>query len=246
MKNIQVRVENTMKEKADNLFKSLGTSTNEAIKIFLQAAINYEGFPFEIKKPEPTDLLEDVKRRMLPISDKQLGNTELYIKDSCDQWADYDIGVFEENLTLTGLPYNDDETEEKLVDAILFRINGKQVGSVIDAADSYSEEVMMVAEGMVDELDVPDDSNVAIMDDFFIFTEQASSKTRVKIFKQYIIPYLKGCGVTYLGFMNAGMWRAESKDARDALEKAMKNLNLTRVFLPDAHDWGTQVNVIKL
>lgn len=249
VKNIQVRVEDTMKEKADDLFKSLGTSTNEAIKIFLQAAINNDGFPFEVKRPEPVDLLEDVQRRMLPISDKQLNDTELYLRDSSNQWTDYDLGVYIENLTLTGYPYSDDyddETEEELANAMIFRINGKEVGSVLDAADSYSEEVMMVAEGMVEELGVPDNSNVAIMDEYFVFTEQATSKTRVKIFKEYIMPYLKSCGVKYLGFMNAGMWRAKSKDAQDALEVAMKSLKLQRIFLHDAHDWAAQINVIKL
>lgn len=244
MKNIQVRVEDTMKKKADELFQALGTSTNEAIKIFLQSAINNDGFPFELKKPEVTDLLESVQRKMLPISDEQLNATQMYLTDDCNQWPDYDLGVYTESITLTGYP--DEESEEELAKVMLFRINGKKVDSVLDAADSYSEEVMMVAEGMVEELGVSDTSNVAIMDEYFIFTEQATSQTRVKLFKKYIVPYLKECSVKYLGFMNAGMWRAKSKDEQNALEKAMSKLKLQRAFLPDAHEWGAQINVMKL
>lgn len=33
-KNVRIRIENELKEKPDDLFNSLGTSTNEAIKSF--------------------------------------------------------------------------------------------------------------------------------------------------------------------------------------------------------------------
>ncbi|GAB2567147.1 type II toxin-antitoxin system RelB/DinJ family antitoxin [Gracilibacillus alcaliphilus] len=49
MKNIQVRVEDSLKEKSDKLFKALGTRTNEAIKIFLNMSVNKNGFPFAIQ-----------------------------------------------------------------------------------------------------------------------------------------------------------------------------------------------------
>ncbi len=47
---IQVRVEDDLKMKSDNLFKSLGTDTTTAVRIFLTQAVASEGFPFEIKK----------------------------------------------------------------------------------------------------------------------------------------------------------------------------------------------------
>lgn len=51
MANIQVRVEDELKNDADQLFKDLGTDTTTAIRIFLKQAIAVNGFPFEIKKP---------------------------------------------------------------------------------------------------------------------------------------------------------------------------------------------------
>ena len=47
---IQVRVDDELKMKADELFKDLGTDTTTAIRMFLTQAIAANGFPFEIKK----------------------------------------------------------------------------------------------------------------------------------------------------------------------------------------------------
>ena len=47
---IQVRVDDELKAKSDELFKELGTDTTTAIRIFLTQAISQNGFPFEIKR----------------------------------------------------------------------------------------------------------------------------------------------------------------------------------------------------
>ena len=47
---IQVRVDEELKKKADELFKDLGTDTTTAIRMFLTQAVAIKGFPFEIKK----------------------------------------------------------------------------------------------------------------------------------------------------------------------------------------------------
>ena len=47
---IQVRVDDELKAKSDNLFKDLGTDTTPAIRMFLTQAVAHNGFPFEIKK----------------------------------------------------------------------------------------------------------------------------------------------------------------------------------------------------
>ena len=47
---IQVRVDDELKAKSDQLFKVLGTDTPTAIRIFLTQALAVNGFPFEIKK----------------------------------------------------------------------------------------------------------------------------------------------------------------------------------------------------
>ncbi len=47
---IQVRVDEDLKIKADELFKDLGTDTTTAIRMFLTRALAVNGFPFEIKR----------------------------------------------------------------------------------------------------------------------------------------------------------------------------------------------------
>lgn len=47
---IQVRVDDELKSKSDQLFKDLGTDTTSAIRMFLTQAVANNGFPFEIKK----------------------------------------------------------------------------------------------------------------------------------------------------------------------------------------------------
>ena len=47
---IQVRVDEELKRKSDDLFKDLGTDTTSAIRMFLTQAVANNGFPFEIKR----------------------------------------------------------------------------------------------------------------------------------------------------------------------------------------------------
>lgn len=47
---IQLRVDDDLKNKSDQLFKDLGTDTTTAIRMFLTQAIAVNGFPFEIKR----------------------------------------------------------------------------------------------------------------------------------------------------------------------------------------------------
>lgn len=47
---IQIRVDDEIKVKADELFRDLGTDTTSAIRMFLTQALAVNGFPFEIKR----------------------------------------------------------------------------------------------------------------------------------------------------------------------------------------------------
>ena len=47
---IQLRVDDDLKMKSDNLFRDLGTDTTTAIRMFLTKAVSVNGFPFEVRK----------------------------------------------------------------------------------------------------------------------------------------------------------------------------------------------------
>ena len=70
---IQVRVDDDLKKKSDNLFKELGTDTTTAIRMFLTQAVAHNGFPFE---KENIFYLEKIKKisenPYLPLSEEQL------------------------------------------------------------------------------------------------------------------------------------------------------------------------------
>jgi DNA-damage-inducible protein J len=50
---LQVRIDETLKQKADALFEELGFDTPTAVRIFLAKAVEWEGMPFEVAKPHP-------------------------------------------------------------------------------------------------------------------------------------------------------------------------------------------------
>jgi len=50
MATIQVRMDDGIKMGADSLFTSLGLDTSTAIRMFIVAALDNRGIPFEIKK----------------------------------------------------------------------------------------------------------------------------------------------------------------------------------------------------
>lgn len=62
---IQVRVDDDLKAKSDQLFKDLGTDTTTAIRMFLTQALAVNGFPFEIKRASATPYEALTERELL-------------------------------------------------------------------------------------------------------------------------------------------------------------------------------------
>ena len=52
MATFQLRLDDTLKQKADSLFSSLGLDTSTAIRMFLTMAVETGGIPFDVKKPD--------------------------------------------------------------------------------------------------------------------------------------------------------------------------------------------------
>ena len=50
MANIQVRIDDATKAAAESLFNSLGLDTSTAVRMFISAALDTNGLPFEVKK----------------------------------------------------------------------------------------------------------------------------------------------------------------------------------------------------
>jgi len=63
MTTINVRVEESIKKQATELFEDLGIDMSTAMNMFLRQAIRHGGIPFEIKRPNPQTLeaIEEIK-----------------------------------------------------------------------------------------------------------------------------------------------------------------------------------------
>ncbi len=63
---LHIRIEPSVKKKAEKTLNDLGLSITEAINVFLNQVILQDGIPFEIKKPkfnkETIQVMEDVKK----------------------------------------------------------------------------------------------------------------------------------------------------------------------------------------
>ena len=59
MATMQVRIDDDIKTAADNLFLSLGFDTPTAIRMFIAAALDNNGLPFEVKKTRKRIELND-------------------------------------------------------------------------------------------------------------------------------------------------------------------------------------------
>lgn len=62
---IQIRVDDDLKNKSDQLFKDLGTDTTSAIRMFLTQAVAHDGFPFEIKRTAHNPYISMTEDEML-------------------------------------------------------------------------------------------------------------------------------------------------------------------------------------
>ena len=53
MSNITIRIDDDLKDKATDLFNELGLGMNQAITLFLKAAVREQGIPFNLKRKRP-------------------------------------------------------------------------------------------------------------------------------------------------------------------------------------------------
>ena len=93
---IQVRVDDDLKIKSDELFKALGTDTTTAIRMFLTQALAVNGFPFEIKRVGANPYETLTEREILQKLEKSREHaTQGMFKDadevSCDMREKYGL-----------------------------------------------------------------------------------------------------------------------------------------------------------
>lgn len=53
MKNLNIRIDEELKTKAEDIFSELGMNMTTALTIFLKTSVRYGGIPFEIRLNNP-------------------------------------------------------------------------------------------------------------------------------------------------------------------------------------------------
>ncbi len=92
---IQVRVDDDLKTKSEELFRDLGTDTTTAIRMFLTQALAVNGFPFEIKKVTANpyealtehDLLEKLEKSRSHASQGMYKDADEVIQDMREKYG---------------------------------------------------------------------------------------------------------------------------------------------------------------
>ena len=94
---IHIRIEPSVKEQSENIFRKLGVNTSYAISMFLNQVILRGGFPFEVEIPktnneEYTDLAMIIESTAGngKVSDKNINILNLYSSGQID----YETAVF--------------------------------------------------------------------------------------------------------------------------------------------------------
>jgi len=235
MKNIQVRVDDDLKTQADTIFDQIGTTTNDAIKMFLKASIRQNGFPFELKLPEPTTTKSYIESKMLTISDfdfREALNGLVMVSGNFEKDIE-DEGVFHESISINGFVGEDKEVT--LAEAHIFIVD-TSINDFSEVADDNSGDLSWVAEPMIQNL--PNDFNndwVAIIDNFYVFAPTATAVDRIELLRN-VFEYLRSRHISAVGFCNAGIWFTENVDQQVALSSAIKDAGFPQIY--KSKDWN--------
>ena len=56
--NLNIRIDSTLKQESDTLFKKMGLNMSTAINMFLTKCVNTSSIPFKIEEPKPSKELK--------------------------------------------------------------------------------------------------------------------------------------------------------------------------------------------
>ena len=74
--NLNIRVDEDLKKKADKLFSELGMSMSTAMNIFLRQSIRYGGIPFDVRSDVPNaETVEAIREVQRMKADPTIGKT---------------------------------------------------------------------------------------------------------------------------------------------------------------------------
>lgn len=89
-------------------------------------------------------------------------------------------------------------------------------------------------------------SRIAIIDNLFVNSEEATAKTKIKLLNEQILPYLYDRGFDYAAFLNVSICYKGSRLEREITDDAFENeMPMTRE-IGESERWGEGVNLVDL
>ena len=90
--NLNIRVDSTLKQESDMLFKDLGLNMSTAINMFLTKCVKTSSIPFKIEEPKPSKELKKVLKELdymmkHPEKYKSYNSVEELFEELDNDWA---------------------------------------------------------------------------------------------------------------------------------------------------------------
>lgn len=79
MANVNIRVDDKLKQEAENIFSELGLSLSAATNVFYKQVVRYGGIPFELRI-DPFYCAENQSHLLKTIDDYEAGRTKPIVK----------------------------------------------------------------------------------------------------------------------------------------------------------------------
>ena len=80
MANVNIRVDDALKLKAEEIFSELGLSMSAATNVFYKQVVRYGGIPFDLRVHDPFYSAENQNRLQKAISDYESGRSTAVVK----------------------------------------------------------------------------------------------------------------------------------------------------------------------
>lgn len=179
------------------------------------------------------------------LTDKQIQDAYIFMDGTFNKSTEFDHGLFSEWLILKTILDDENEEEIEVAKVNLYLFNGDQV-DFYEAADSIDGDQEFVASRLLNVFQIDPLSRIAIIDNLFVNSEEATAKTKIKLLNEQILPYLYDRGFDYAAFLNASICYKGSRLEQEITDDAFENeMPMTRE-IGESERWGEGVNLVDL
>lgn len=176
-------------------------------------------------------------------TDKYIKNELIYLDNKDFKSTDFTDGVYNSILSLKTI--DEDEKENIIAKAYCFFVNG-EVADILDAADSETGDLFLVADTMINDFNIDHQSSIAIIDKYALLASQATVASKKFLLEEYIIPYFRDRGIKYLGFCNGEFELTNDANKQSKIDKIFEDMPIIDSEKTWGDDWKSIVQLISI